>query len=644
MADPRFARLRTDPRFRKPKSSHNKIVIDERFKSIFDDDSSEFKGKRRAQIDKYGRKLSKTHNRDRLKRFYRLKVGDEEKSTEEPPAVPDYARGEVLLESSDEEDHQSHIDSDGDVDNPVTLGASIPNQRRPESPPSDAEPGVDLDEETYDALDRQAIAYSSKFADQDGARQKLSGKETTRIAVVNLDWDHVRAFHLFKIFNSIASQGASGSNSGSGRVLNVRVYPSEFGKERMSREEREGPPPEIFRKKKDEDLDEEDINEQTIFEQGDGNAQYDDNALRKYQLERLRYYYAIVAFDSVPTASHTYNELDGTELERSANLFDLSFVPEGMEFGEDFRDECKDDSGLNKGLDFTTDALRHSKVKLTWDDDDVERTQITRRTLTRQQIEENDFKAYIASSGSSDSGSGSEVDDPVHTNTIVGASSRRTSTKQTRDERRAKLRSLLSGNNDGLPEGWGGVDVPSGDIEVTFAPGLTNSTPQAGDGEEETTLERYKRRQKEKKVARKAIQEARAESTGKKAEATAETDKSNVKKKAQKAEYADKEDEDDDHFTADVTDSRFQALHEDPDFAIDPSHPQFKATKSMAAFLQERTRRQKETRFTASKETARSGTYDAADSGDVQSLIESVKRKSQGSAVQGQMVNKRRKW
>jgi hypothetical protein len=50
MADPRFARLRTDPRFRKPKNSHNKIVIDERFKSIFDDDTSEFKGKRRGLV------------------------------------------------------------------------------------------------------------------------------------------------------------------------------------------------------------------------------------------------------------------------------------------------------------------------------------------------------------------------------------------------------------------------------------------------------------------------------------------------------------------------------------------------------------------------------------------------------------------
>ena len=225
-----------------------------------------------------------------MRRFYRLKDDDEEKPTEAPPSAPDYARGEVLLESSDEGDKESGPESDNDIDDskPITLGASVPKQPRSESHPSDAEPEIDLDEETYDALDRQAAAYSSKFGKEDDVQQKPSGKETTRIAVVNLDWDHVRASHLFKIFSSMGSQGASGSSSGSGRVLNVRVYLSSFGKERMAREEKEGPPPEIFRKKVDENLDEEDINEQTIFEQGNENAQYDGDALRKYQLERLR--------------------------------------------------------------------------------------------------------------------------------------------------------------------------------------------------------------------------------------------------------------------------------------------------------------------------------------------------------------------
>lgn len=33
----RFARLKTDPRFRRPRKKEAKVVVDERFKSIFDD-------------------------------------------------------------------------------------------------------------------------------------------------------------------------------------------------------------------------------------------------------------------------------------------------------------------------------------------------------------------------------------------------------------------------------------------------------------------------------------------------------------------------------------------------------------------------------------------------------------------------------
>jgi hypothetical protein len=41
MSDPRFARFKTDPRFRKPRKKSNKVVVDDRFKSIFDDDEGE---------------------------------------------------------------------------------------------------------------------------------------------------------------------------------------------------------------------------------------------------------------------------------------------------------------------------------------------------------------------------------------------------------------------------------------------------------------------------------------------------------------------------------------------------------------------------------------------------------------------------
>ena len=154
---------------------------------------------------------------------------------------------------------------------------------------------VDLDEDTYAELDAQAAAYAQANPEVEQSQVE----RTRRLAVVNLDWDHVRAIHLYKIFSSLVSPTgaavASGSNGKAaksssapvvrGKVLSVRVYPSEFGKERMAREEKEGPPPELFKKR---ELNPEEINERTVYETGEG-EDYDEEALRKYQLERLRY-------------------------------------------------------------------------------------------------------------------------------------------------------------------------------------------------------------------------------------------------------------------------------------------------------------------------------------------------------------------
>ena len=71
------------------------------------------------------------------------------------------------------------------------------------------------------------------------------------------------------------------------------------------------------------------------------------------------YYYAIATFGSAQVASVAYAELDGTELERSANIFDLSYVPEDMQFDDAPRDEATHDEGV-AGLDFTTDVGRYT--------------------------------------------------------------------------------------------------------------------------------------------------------------------------------------------------------------------------------------------------------------------------------------------
>ncbi|EPQ32267.1 uncharacterized protein PFL1_00464 [Pseudozyma flocculosa PF-1] len=500
--------------------------------------------------------------------------------------VVDYARGEGELESSSEEESSSASDDesdeesseeDSDEDDDVMIGPSSvvdkakrkqkagSRYRDDEDEEDDDDFGDDIgeidlnedeDESIYAQLDAQAqraiaeggiegdsdaddgeAAESSKAAKAKGkSKSKKSkkdkvprGDDTHRLAIVNMDWDHVRSKDLYKVFSSLVSMnpveakrrvGTHGPavNTVRGSVLSVRVYPSDFGKERMAQEDAEGPPKDIFKKKNkrsaagDGSDSEEEINEKTIIQVDEGN-EFDEEALRKYQLDRLRYYYAVATFDSKEAARHVYNEIDGTEMERTANVFDLRFVPDGMEFpdGEDgrdaeFRDETTEDVGNYKGVDFMTDALRHSKVKLTWDQDDPERSKLTRLVsrggLTKEQLRDDDFKAYLASATESE---GEDEDE------------------ETAKAQRDKFRALFNLDDTGDYKGKRGGGVfddeddegapQQGDMEITFMPGLSEAAARKSKGqkkggdeddEDETTLDKYKRKIKARKEKRKA--------------------------------------------------------------------------------------------------------------------------------------------
>ncbi|KAI9512922.1 hypothetical protein F5148DRAFT_1279424 [Russula earlei] len=690
MPDPRFTRLKSDPRFRNLKRHKNKVVVDSRFSSVFSKTKEKSKIER---ADKYGRRLSDSQEHENLRRFYRL---DSEHQLELPTG-PDYARGEVLLESSDDEDegrdgvdHDRSSGCDDDDDGVVTLGTDV---NRPIPVPQDEDDEVDLNEDEFPDTDAWVAPHRKPLSEGD----QESSDRTRRIAVVDLDWDHVRATHLYRIFTSaIASVGSSSSSSKGGlspavrgKVLSVRIYPSRFGLERMAHEEN-GPPSELFKKRSM--YDEEDVNERTIYEIEDAD-EYDEDALRKYQLQRLRYFYAIVECDTVQLASYLYSELEGAELERSANVLNLSFVPDDMTFEEECRlcrpilswsvcllgchppnrDQATsaDETTNYQPLDFATDALRHSKVKLTWDQDDPERDRVTRRALSLKEIEEDDFRAYIASS--TDSASEDETK----------------SKKKIAD--RDKLRALLlgSGGND-LPEGWAGSkaedtagDNDDVDMEVTFRPALSG-----GNDEDETTIDKYQRKMREKRKKRKqelkdgseakppaddffsrsdaeensdeASRSTREKAAGEQSQtrrastkeelsllvaqdqpdsdpkhfdmmAIIKAEKSQgkkLKRKGRKKTRLHDENELQDDFAIDVKDERFKALHEDHSFAIDPSNPHFKKTKSMSALLEERSKRK----------NVRSDTHQNSKSGTPQSLtslIESVKRKDRFTSHDG---------
>lgn len=54
--------------------------------------------------------------------------------------------------------------------------------------------------------------------------------------------------------------------------------------------------------------------------------------MRKYQIQRLKYYYAIAEFDSKKTAAAVYDACNDVEFADTGIRFDLRFVPDDMTF------------------------------------------------------------------------------------------------------------------------------------------------------------------------------------------------------------------------------------------------------------------------------------------------------------------------
>jgi hypothetical protein len=172
-----------------------------------------------------------------------------------------------------------------------------------------------------------------------------------------------------------------------GDIKRVTIYLSDFGKERMETESKHGPQwlwdeslithtknkQAAVNKDKsskkgdfvreeghvgivfDEDDDGQDldiINKHTPTTTTDNNTTHDEATkkeiqnvlLRKYELSKLRYYFAIAECSSVAVAEALYEQLDGVEMEASSMVFDLRFVPEDIDFqGRKVKDQSNGD-------------------------------------------------------------------------------------------------------------------------------------------------------------------------------------------------------------------------------------------------------------------------------------------------------------
>ncbi|KAL8173354.1 UNVERIFIED_CONTAM: hypothetical protein K2H54_046835 [Gekko kuhli] len=199
-------------------------------------------------------------------------------------------------------------------------------------------------------------------------------KVTRRLAVCNMDWDRLKAKDLLALLNSFVPKG--------GVIFSVKIYPSEFGKERMKEEAAKGPtelsslPADVTEK-------------DSIYKE----------TLREYQFKRLKYFYAVIECDSAETANKIYEECDGLEFESSCSFVDLRFIPDDVTFDGEPKDVASETDGAPyKPKFFTSAAVATSKVDITWDETDHDRVMSLSRTFRKDELLDMDFQAYLASS------------------------------------------------------------------------------------------------------------------------------------------------------------------------------------------------------------------------------------------------------
>lgn len=445
----------------------------------------------RAKVDRYGRKLPKDAGRKDLEKYYRIADEDVDDSGDEVDEDEEVERELERVNAEDEESMSSSDDSSSD------------------------EELEEEEEEIFGLLN-----------EEEGPGGIPKGEVSSRIAVVNLDWDNIRAADLMAVFSSFVPSG--------GRIHKISIYPSEFGKERMEREEMEGPPKEIFGQNngiglleqdisdsaeeddEEEDADEDEKIKKSILKQDPG-QEFNSAKLRRYQLERLRYYYAVLECSSISTAQAIYDAVDGTEYLTTANCFDLRYIPNDVDFSEDrARDDCERIPDGYRPNEFVTDALQHSKVRLTWDADDGSRKEAQKRAFSgsRADIDENDLKAYLGSDSSDDE----QEPEPIVVDATIETQDG-TSGYQKKDEdpapklskkeaERQRMRALLGLKEDPVKSNKSKESAPVGDMQITFSSGLS-SGPNKGSvfenepEREETTVEKYVRKEKERKARRK---------------------------------------------------------------------------------------------------------------------------------------------
>jgi hypothetical protein len=503
-----------------------------------------------GKYDKYGRRIDKKN--EQLNKFYQLEEEEEEEAdgSDDGDAVPvkqsKKQKDKKPSSSDEEEDHAASTNSsDGEEDESAAAAVDAKDEKlsRIEYLNRMARGELSSGSSSSDSDDSDDSDAEADAADEGDKEEDIPlGDVTKRFAVLNCDWTRIRAIDLFALCQSFAPA--------TGAVQNVTIYPSDYGLEKMKEEEQFGPQG-LWKDEKDEkekeasdedegdeemedaakdegekqdkkagdsgsdseeekeegsgDEDDEDAEDGadgydsddplgvkksvTLEDEMDG---FDSEKLRKYELQKLKYYYAVVTCDSAKTAGAIFDNCDQLEYETSSNLLDLRFVPDDVEFANPPKESCDNVPDNYKPAMFATTALQQTDVKLTWEEDDQSRMELLTRHSDWKDADDDDFTAYLASDVSS---AGEEEDDSDSEDDEQAAGGKKKTDKKLK-KLKNRYRKMLLGSDaedDDDEEGAAGDKTSmfpdsSGDEGESGAASSGDDSDDGGEGEMEMSF------------------------------------------------------------------------------------------------------------------------------------------------------------
>ncbi|CAJ0952734.1 unnamed protein product, partial [Mesorhabditis belari] len=564
-----------------------KTVIDSRFADALKDERFQNK----AKVDKYGRVLpKKSAIAEEMEEMYEIEEASSNKDNKKIAKRKQQRKGKddkSIVEEEVDVKVESESDDDEEEDREFKLdlarGHAEMLSSSGDSSDSEVEEVVEGDEnEEWVELDRDAprVEWSSY-----------------RLAICNLDWDHLNSEDLFILCQSFIKGG--------GEVKSLTIYLSDFGKERMEEEEKAGPSFMV-----DEDDEERDDRWHGEMKKKKANI-----AVRQYEIDRLRYYYAVLVCDSPETATIIYEQCDGHEFENSGMRIDMRFIPDEMQF-EDARvkeritrSQLKLDNYRPKG--FINKATSMSNAEITWDENNPDRVRKMKNAFEEEDMERAG-NGLIASSSDEEEDKGDEG--------------------KNRDER---INILMQA---------AGLEQRDKDLEIEWEPPEAHENSDQSDLDEDEEMGRESEgeslpsdeesktsKQPAKKVQKwKAYQDRRRELRKERKQAiraSKEMEKSQTEelpKKTKKAKKMPKITEDDTSRV--VADSRFSALFTDSAFAIEKSSKDLKDGSLITKQVEARKAMMLEENRKAKRNVEESNAGEKRSEG--QQLIEKLKRKT----------------